>query len=226
MLEIIRALGTSSSDSDVLSVRAIWVSSSDTLVHFGLHLHRFLAGSPAPWSRVPVTVTVTMSPVTVTVSPVTMSVVIVSVSPWVTMVPTATAPRSVTVTMSVSVSVSLVQQGRSPNVDGRVAISLKRSGLSSDQPRVFGFLVVIDLVAGSAVFQVEVFDILVRGQRSTSSPVFELGGAIVGNADVSPSTIVLSVLSASSLDDWTSSRVSVRDGEAIRLGGARSLHGD
>ena len=171
----------------------------------------------------PVTVTVSPVTVTVSVSPVTMSV---PVSPWVTMVPTATAPRSVTVTMSVSVSVSLVQQGRSPNVDGRVAISLKRSGLSSDQPRVFGFLVVIDLVAGSAVFQVEVFDVLVRGQRSTSSPVFELGGAIVGNADVSPSTIVLSVLSASSLDDWTSSLVSVRDGEAIRLGGAGSLHGD
>ena len=160
--------------------------------------------------------TMAVSPVAVT--PVTMTVMVVSVSPWVTIVPTTAAPRSTTVTMSVSMS--LVQQGRSPDVDGRVTIGLKGSGLTSDQPGIFGLFVVVDLVARSAVFQVEVLDVLVRGQRSASSTVLELSGPIVGDANVSPGAIVLSILSASSFDDGTSSVSSVRDGEPVGVGGA------
>ena len=159
---------------------------------------------------------VTVSPVVVT--PVTMTVMVVSVSPWVTIVPTTAAPR--TVTVPVTMSVSLVQQGRSPDVDGRVTIGLKGSGLTSNQPRIFSLLVVVDLVARSAVLQVQVLDVLVRGQRGASSTVLEFSGPIVGDANVSPGAIVLSVLSASSLDDRTSSLSSAGNGESVRVGGA------
>ena len=47
----------------------------------------------------------------------------------------------------------------------------------------------------------QVLHVLVRGQRCTSGSVLQLGGSIVGDANVSPGTIVLTLLSASSLQN-------------------------
>ena len=100
--------------------------------------------------------------------------------------PRASASASSSTVMVVVVSVDLAQQGRGADIGDAVSGGFDGGHFPSDNPGLFGFLVVVDLTVVVLVLEEEVFNLLVGGDGGASGSVLHVGGSRRSDGQVLP----------------------------------------